>query len=183
MQFCSNNKNSLDLDIVHKNGYIPNISEIKFLGLHINNILSWSLHIEKILPKLSSACYAMRSVKPYVSQQMLKIIYYSYFHSIMSYGIIFWGHLVGGIRVFRLQKRIIRIMMGHSSRDSCRQLFIDLKMLPQSSLYILSYLLIKIMVYSPQIIKYITIAQDNAATYTNQLSIWLSFKNECCAKV
>ena len=36
MQFCSNNKNCLDLDIAHKNGYIPNINEIKFLGLHIN---------------------------------------------------------------------------------------------------------------------------------------------------
>ena len=50
MQFCSKNKNCLDLDIAHKNGYIPNINEIKFLGLHINNILSWSSHIEKILP-------------------------------------------------------------------------------------------------------------------------------------
>ena len=37
---------------------------------------------------------------------------------------------------FKLQKRIIRIMTGHSSRDSRRQLFIDLKILPQPSLYI-----------------------------------------------
>jgi hypothetical protein len=98
--------------------------------------MSWTTHIEKILPKLSSACYAMRSVKPYVSQQMLKVIYYSYFHSIMSYGIIFWGHSAGGMKVFRLQKRIIRIMTGHRSRDSSRELFIDLKILPQPSLYI-----------------------------------------------
>jgi len=63
----------------------------------INNTLSWSTHIDNILPKLSSACYAMRSVKSYVSRQMLKVIYYSYFHSIMSYGIIFWGHSVGGM--------------------------------------------------------------------------------------
>ena len=31
--------------------------------------------------KLSSACYAMRSVKPYVYVNTLKMIYYSYFHS------------------------------------------------------------------------------------------------------
>jgi hypothetical protein len=68
---------------------------------------------------------------------MLKVIYYSYFHSITSYGIIFWGHSVGGMRrVFRLQKRIIRIMTGCRSRDSCRDLFIDLKILPQPSLHI-----------------------------------------------
>jgi len=59
----------------------------------------------------------MKSVKPCVSQQMLKIIYYSHFHSIMSYGIMFWGHSASSIRVFRLQKRIIRIMMGCKNRD------------------------------------------------------------------
>jgi hypothetical protein len=83
----------------------------------------------------------MRSVKPHVSQQMLKAIYYSYFHSIMAYGVIFWGHSAGSIRVCRLQKRIIRIMMGCKSRDSCRKLFIKLKILPLPSLYILYLLL------------------------------------------
>jgi hypothetical protein len=83
IQFCSKNQNCLDITIAHRNGFIPKINETKFLGLHINNTLSWTTHIENILPKLSSACYAMRSVKPYVSQQMLKVIYYFYFHSIM----------------------------------------------------------------------------------------------------
>jgi hypothetical protein len=138
IQFCSKNQNCLDISIAHRNGFIPKINEIKFLGLHINNTLSWTTHthMDNILPKLSSACYAMRSVKPYVSQQMLKVTYYTYFHSIMSHGFISWGHSVGGMRVFRLQKRIIRIMMGCRSRDPRRDLFIDLKILPQPSLYI-----------------------------------------------
>jgi hypothetical protein len=107
-----------------------------FGGLIINNTLSWKTHIDKILLKLCSACFAMRSVKPFVSQQMLKVIYYSHFHSIMSHGIIFWGHSSPSIRVFRLQKRILRIMMGSRSRDSCRKLFTSLKILPFPSLYI-----------------------------------------------
>jgi hypothetical protein len=37
------------------------------------------------------ACYAIRAVKPYMSQESLRVIYFSYFHSIMSYGIIIWG--------------------------------------------------------------------------------------------
>ena len=112
IQFSSKNQNYLDIAIVHRNGLILKTNEIKFLGLHINNTLSWTTHINNILPKLSSACYAMRSVKSYVSQQMLKVIYYSYLHSIMSYGIIFWGHSAGGMRVLRLQKWIISFMMG-----------------------------------------------------------------------
>jgi hypothetical protein len=35
---------------------------------------SWFTHIDNILPKLSSACYAMRPVKSCLSQQMLKVI-------------------------------------------------------------------------------------------------------------
>jgi hypothetical protein len=106
------------------------------LGLYINDTLTWKTHIDNILPKLYSACFAMRSVKPYVSQQMLKAIYNSYFHSIMLYGIIFWGQSANSVRVFRLLKRILRIIMGYKNRDSCRKLFINFKILPLPSQYI-----------------------------------------------
>ena len=72
---------------------------------------------------------------------MLEMIYYSYFHSLMSYGIRFCGHSTSSIRIFRLKKRIIRIMMGCRNRESCRKMFIKLKILPLPSLYILSLLL------------------------------------------
>jgi hypothetical protein len=129
----SNSRNYFD--------HIPKVNDIKFWGLNINHTLSWKTHIGNILPKLCSACFAMRSVKPYVSHQMLKAIYYSYFHSKMSYSIIFWGHSASSVRVFRLLKRIIRILMGCKSRDSCRKLFISLKILPLPSLYIFCLLL------------------------------------------
>ena len=48
--------------------------ETNFLGLVINNNISWKRHIECIKSKLSSACYAMRTVKPYVSIYILKMI-------------------------------------------------------------------------------------------------------------
>jgi len=71
-----------------------------------------------ILPKLSSACFAMWAVKPFMSPQMLKAICYSHFHSVISYGIIFWGHIAPSTRIFRLQKRIIRITTRSTSKDS-----------------------------------------------------------------
>ena len=33
----------------------------------------------------------MRSIKPYVTINTLKMIYYSYFHSVMTYGLLFLG--------------------------------------------------------------------------------------------
>jgi hypothetical protein len=136
VQFSSKTINFPDINITYENNYISKINDIKFLGLNINNTLSWKAHIDNILPKLSSACFAMKSVKPFVSQQIMQIIYYSHFHSIMSYGLIFWGYSTISMRVFRVQKRIIRIMTGSKSRDSCRKLFTSLKILPLPSLYI-----------------------------------------------
>jgi hypothetical protein len=132
--------------------YVPDIVEdrnteieylhwyVNFLGLNIKNTLSWKTHIDKILPKLSSACFAMWAVKPFMSPQMLKANYYSHFYSLISYSVIFWGHTAPSTRVFRLKKRIIRIMMGSKSKDSCRKLFISLEILPLPSLYIFSLL-------------------------------------------
>jgi hypothetical protein len=43
---------------------------------------------------------------------MLKSIYFAYFHSKMKYGIIFWGNSSDSKKVFTLQKKIVRIILG-----------------------------------------------------------------------
>ena len=68
----------------------------------------------------------------------LKMIYYSYFHSRLQYGIIFWGNSIESIRGFQIQKRIIRVMTGSNARASCRPLFKSLGILTLPSQYILS---------------------------------------------
>jgi hypothetical protein len=45
-----------------------------------------------ITPKLSSAGYAVRAIKPFLLQDILKMMYHSYFHSIVIYSIILWGN-------------------------------------------------------------------------------------------
>jgi hypothetical protein len=47
------------------------------------------MHIEQTVPELSAACYAVRSVQPRMSQETLRMVYYAYFHSVISYGLIF----------------------------------------------------------------------------------------------
>jgi hypothetical protein len=118
-------KNSIQNDnkIMYGNNIISNISHTKFLGLTLYSTSSWSKNIEGLINKLSSVCYMLRSVKPYMSQVSLMMIYYALFHSAMSYGIIFWGNSPHSQKIFRLQKRAIRIITGSRSRVSCRNLF------------------------------------------------------------
>ena len=54
---------------------------------------------------------------------------------------LFWGNSHYSSTNFRLQKRIIRIIVGIGGRDSCREHFKKLKILPSQSQYILSPLL------------------------------------------
>jgi len=83
----------------------------------------------------------MRVVKPFLSQDSLRMVYYSYFHSVLTYGLIFWGNSYYSNIIFRLQKRNIRIIVGIRGRDSGREHFKKLKILPLQSQYILSLLL------------------------------------------
>jgi hypothetical protein len=48
----------------------------------------------------------------------------------MSYGLIFGGNSTKSKCVFKLQKRAIRIIMGARNKDSCREFFKILKILP-----------------------------------------------------
>jgi len=63
IQFSSKSLNYLDINITYENNYITKVNGLKFLGLNIDNALSWKTHIDKILHKLSSACFAMTLVK------------------------------------------------------------------------------------------------------------------------
>ena len=56
----------------------------------------------------------------------------------MKYGLIFWGSSSYSDHIFKLQKKIIRIITGISNTDSCRRYFKNLKIFSLKSQYILS---------------------------------------------
>ncbi|PNF37508.1 hypothetical protein B7P43_G14331 [Cryptotermes secundus] len=140
MQFVTKRSSLVDLHVMYESREIANTSNVKFLGLTLDSTFSWKNHIDAIIPKLSSACFAVRAIKPFLSLESLKSVYFSYFHSIMTYGLIFWGNCYYSNTIFKLQKRIIRIMVGIGNRKSCREYFKKLNILPLQSQYI--YLLL-----------------------------------------
>ena len=130
-----------EISIGYNNTFISNTLNTKFLGLVITNSLSWKDHITQLIPKLSKACYVLRCIRPFMSQNALKSIYYYCFHSLITYRIIFWGNSSYSSHIFRLQKKAVRIITGSRPRDSCRELFKHLRILLLQSQYILSLLL------------------------------------------
>ena len=56
--------------------------------------------------------------------------------NVMGYGIIFWGNQLYGDKIFKIEKRVIRIITNLRMRDSCRELFKKFEILPSYSQYI-----------------------------------------------
>jgi len=106
----------------------------------IDNSLSWNDHIAALTSKLNKACYAVRSIKPFLSVDILRMIYFSYVYSVMSYGTIFWGNSHPSNSIFKIKKRIIRRITNTGSHDSCHQLFKQLQILSLPSQYSFSLL-------------------------------------------
>jgi hypothetical protein len=129
------------LAVSFDNMVMNEVPEIIFLGIQIDNKLNLKSHVEYILPKLISAIFVIMSFSYFMSSETLQMVYFSYFHSIIKYGIIFCGNSTNISRLFKLQKKVIRIISGVGPRDSCRGLFRKLDILPLSCKYILSLML------------------------------------------
>ena len=102
-------KSTLDINIVCNDNLITAVPKIKFLDIYIyiytHNTINWSFHIEYIIPKLISACYIKKSIKPFMSLNTLKTVHYYYFNAIISYALPFWGNSPHAMKIFRMSKK------------------------------------------------------------------------------
>jgi len=135
-----NMKNSWDYDLKlnYQGNYIKSSSNTKFWGLIIENSLSWEAHINQIMSKLNTACFVIRTIEAIMSPETLRMVYFAYIHSIMSYGIILGGNQPYSHKIFKIQERVIRIITSSRMRESCREVFKKLELLPLYSQYIFS---------------------------------------------
>jgi hypothetical protein len=140
IHFKTKNIQTTEIKVKYKDKLINLLNNIKFLGVCINDTLTWTTDLDQLTNKLSAACYTIRVLKHFVPLKTLIMICCAYFHSLMNYGIIFWGHSPYSIHIFRLQKKVIRIITSTRNRESCRNMFKNLKILPLQSQYIYSIL-------------------------------------------
>jgi hypothetical protein len=104
MQFVTKNSSLIDLYNTNEKKKIANICNTIFLGIPLDNTLIWKAHIDSVIPKLSSACFLIRAVRPlFCPKNHWRWYYYSYF-LVMMCAIVFWGNSYYSKNVFRLQK-------------------------------------------------------------------------------
>lgn len=115
---------------------LSQVPSTKFLGLHIDNDLSWKSHVDYLSSKLSSLCFALYRLREVTQRSICLTFYHSNLLSRLRYGIIFWGISPHASRLFKLQKRAVRNIVGATRIQSCKPIFKKLNLLPLPCIYI-----------------------------------------------
>ena len=117
---------------------IEHVSSFKFLGIIFDEHLSWKNHITMVTNKLSKVIGILYRLRYVVPEQILLIIYNSLFISHINYGLLLWGK--DSSRIFRLQKKAIRIITGSEYLAHTEPLFKHLGILKVHDIYYLKLL-------------------------------------------
>ena len=117
---------------------------IKFLGIHFDEHMTWKFHIQHINNKISRTLFALNKAKHFLPKLALHTLYYSLVHSQFLYGITAWGsaiHNNTNNKMFKLQKRAIRIINKTTYRAHTDPLFKTCKILKLQDIYALQSIL------------------------------------------
>jgi len=121
------------------NKIIERKEHFKFLGVIIDEHLTWKEHINTVAGKISRSIGIISKIQFYVSQSSLLNLYYSLIYPYLYYGNIVWGATYKSNlkRLIVLQKRIIRIITKSKYDAHTAPLFHNLNLLNLENIYTL----------------------------------------------
>ena len=106
---------------------IERVTVFNFLGITINEYMNWQSHSLKIANKISRTLGVMNCLKRYLPSSALKLMYDSLVLSHLQFGITCWGF--EWERIFKLQKRALRIITNSKYNAHTEPLFKKMNLL------------------------------------------------------
>jgi len=108
----------------------------RFLGVVVDSALSWSDHVDELSNKISRNIFIIRNLVSLLDNHAIMVAYHSLIMSHIIYSITSWGHSSHTQRIFKLQRKVIRIIFKSGYRDDVRHIFVKHGILTVPSLYI-----------------------------------------------
>ena len=97
-------KQSVNLNVSLGGIKIPQVACTKFLGMWINQSLSWNEHVNKTVLRLKSRANLLNIGKKFLTTHALRVLYFAQIHSVLTYGIVMWGSLLSQANLNKLQR-------------------------------------------------------------------------------
>ena len=77
--------------VTFNNMTVDYTAEIKFLGIQIMDTLKCHSHVQLLAGELCKVAFMIKSLKEVLSPNLIRNIYYTNFHSVLRFGILFGG--------------------------------------------------------------------------------------------
>ena len=104
---------------------------MKYLGVFLNDSLSWDTHLNTLILKLNRAIGLLAKIQHYMPKYLLKTIYYSLFNSHLIYASQIWGQSKSDHfrKLVKLQEKALTIINFLPDATPLRDIYMNLKVL------------------------------------------------------
>ena len=116
---------------------IKRVTCTRYLGVYIDEGLTWREHIKQVCNKLVKLCSAFHLLSRYIDIDMAKQIYFAYVYPHINYCIEAYGSACSSVlkRVQIMQNKLLKILCCKNYRYSSTQLHKDLHLLSVKEIY------------------------------------------------
>ena len=138
--FNSSRTFSWNNDITMGGKILKPVLTTKFLGVHIDNRLTWSEHISTVCRKIARNTGILSKLKYFLPQHILKTLYQTLIAPHLNYCSIIWSgtHITKLNPLIVLQKKAIRHVCGAAPHDHTNPLLISINLLKVCDIFIVN---------------------------------------------
>lgn len=135
--FHQPNKQYNNISIKINNFKLQPVKFVNYLGVSIDETLSWNKQIEILSTKLARANGILSKLRHYAPLHVCVSVYYSIFYSHILYGCIVWSFTSKSNldSIFKLQKKMIRIITFSDYFAHTNPLFVQLNLLKTDDIF------------------------------------------------
>jgi hypothetical protein len=124
-------KPEIILQIENKN--LDMVEQFNFLGIELDDKITWSSHINKISLKITRALGIINKLKLILPQRIMMILYNTLIVPHLNYGLLVWGTQTS--RILVLQKKAVRMLSLSKYNSHTSPIFKMLEILQIKELY------------------------------------------------
>ena len=128
----------MKLELFINDTKIEKVNEFNFLGIMLDECMTWDSHINKIAGKISQVNGALSRLKKFVPSEILKMIYNALIQPHLNYGILLWDKNIK--RIMKLQKWAVISITSCKYNVLTEPLLFRLKLLKIKDIYKVSTL-------------------------------------------
>ncbi len=124
-------KLQMDFKLVLNHREISQVEEVSFLGVILDNHLSWKSHVSHLSNKISKSIGIIRKSSFFLIKTSLLTLYYSMIYPYLQYCNIVWASTYASnlSRLVILQKRVVRIINNSRYDSHTNSIFKNLRII------------------------------------------------------